>query len=69
MNEIETVFGPYTDDKAICELLKINQKTLNNKVCKGDSLPNFIKLPGSRSRLWPVSGVVCWLSESQEVTK
>ena len=50
-------------DRDICRLLGINQKSLNNKICRGDSLPKHLKLPGGRNRIWPTDEVDRWLNE------
>jgi len=66
--EVKGLKPALTDDEFIF-LIGVTRKTLNNKVSKGDSLPGHIKVPGGRSRLWPVSEIATWLSESQEVSK
>jgi len=62
LEDIKKHFGPHLSDHEICRLLRVSQKTLNNKVCRGDDLPEFIKPPGCRHRLWPASDVIDWLS-------
>jgi len=62
MNRKDDIFGPYMDDLEMCKLLKISQKTLNNKICqKREQLPKYTKIPGSRRRLWLISDVSEWL--------
>lgn len=58
----ELIQNHLTDDD-ICRLLGINRKSLNNKICKGDSLPKHLKLPGGRNRIWPADEVDRWLNE------
>jgi predicted DNA-binding transcriptional regulator AlpA len=64
-NEVKELKPALTDDE-FCLLIGITRKTLNNKLSKGCSLPNYIRIPGGRSRLWPTSEIASWLSESQE---
>lgn len=55
----------YLDDNDITDLLCVSQRTLNNKVYRGDDLPEFIKLPGCRKRIWPAESVKEWLFASR----
>ena len=57
--------GDYLSDMDITEILGISQRTLNNKVCRGDDLPVYIKPRGCRKRLWPKPLVQEWLSTSR----
>lgn len=54
----------YMDDSDITGLLGISQRTLNNKVCRGDDLPKYIKPRGCRRRIWPTEAVQEWLSST-----
>lgn len=68
MSEDDTVFGQYFDDRKVCELLSISQRTLNNKVCRSPtSLPKFVRPMGCRKRMWPIADFEKWLSESAKV--
>ncbi len=58
--------SPYIYDAQILKIFKFTQATLNNKAYRNDPLPTYLKLPGIRKRLWPVSEVAKWLTEQQE---
>lgn len=56
----------FLNDSDITHLLGISQRTLNNKICRGDDLPEFIKLRGCRRRIWPFEAVQIWLDSPED---
>lgn len=56
----------YLSDQDIADLLKISKERLFVKICEGTSdLPSYIKLPGSRVRLWPLEDIEAWLNSNK----
>ncbi len=56
----------FISDQDIADLLKISKERLFVKICEGTSdLPAYIKLPGSRVRLWPLKDLEEWLNSNK----